>query len=158
MTDLSLSRTFILFLISVGYLVGGCLTGKFNHEEKEFKRYLKETFNRDPVNDGRNVFYYVLNMKECQGCINQHFAAIRSVRFNENTVLIVVGRVAKKEWQEILTEVVNRGDKVLFDERGEGLLYDFGLVKPIIMKFESGRLVDVISVEDNEVQSVVLNL
>lgn len=159
MTNLAAKPRFtVLILTSVGCLFHSCLTRIYNREEKEFRRYLKETFNEDSVNDAENIAYYIINMKECEDCIHRHLVAIRTCKFKKNIVLIIVGKVARKEWQDILAEVIKRGDTVLIDERGEGLLYDFGLVKPIILKFESGRLVDLIRIADSEIQIVLSKL
>lgn len=144
-------------IIFIGFLLC-CSTKKFSREEREFKRYLAETFNRQPASEGENVTYYVINMNACESCIDQHFLAVHSAKFKQNTILIIVGKVLKKEWNQILNDVKNRGVNVLIDDRGEGLLYYFGLVKPIILKFESSKLVDLIRIEDNEVSSVLLAL
>ncbi len=119
---------------------------------------MKETFNKDPVNNKESIAYYIINMRECEDCIHQHLLAIRACTFKTNIVLVIVGKVARKEWQDILAEVIKRGDHVLFDERGNGLLYDFGLIKPIILKFESGRLVNLIRIADREIPIIISKL
>jgi hypothetical protein len=159
MTNVSAKPGFILLiLMSVSYLFHSCKTKIYSREEKEFTRYLKETFNKDPVNNEESIAYYIINMRECEDCIHQHLLAIRACTFKTNIVLVIVGKVARKEWQDILAEVIKRGDHVLIDERGNGLLYDFGLVKPIILKFESGRLVDLIRIADREIPIIISKL
>ncbi|GIV38040.1 MAG: hypothetical protein KatS3mg032_2419 [Cyclobacteriaceae bacterium] len=135
-----------------------CTTGKRDQIERNFERYMLNVFNKSCKTHTTKVNYYVINTNECEECVDAHFRAIGFHQFDKSTVIIIVGKIYKTEWVETIDMVAKKGVVVLKDEKGEGMRYNFGLMKPILLKFENGKLKDFIKIEDKEILSIITRL
>jgi hypothetical protein len=134
-------------------ILNNCTTGYYR--EKNFKRYLKDIFHMTSEEDVNGVFY-VINMNECEECLDKHFSALNLIKPYPQTKIIVVGSVLKQEWKAVLEKITAEGTVVFYDESGEGIRYDFGLQKPIIVKFYYGNLIKFIQIPDREIHSLLM--
>ncbi len=142
----------ILILISVS-----CTVSEQNRYEDNFKKYLSEVHNLAIPLKGV-MTYYIINANECEDCIDIHLTSIRSHKFTTPVTIIIVGKVLKIDWINIIQDIKNRKNLVLHDVKGEGMVYDIGLQKPITIKFESGSLVKLTKIMDRDIQTNVTSL
>ena len=149
----------IFFFISVTVIASTVVScrDQFAGNEKNFKRYLADVFGLE-LSRGNKAAFYVINVKECFDCIDRHFVAIRANKFESTTTLIIVGREIRSGWKEILDDVSAQGISILYDKKGEGIRFDFGLQKPVVLQFRDGRLVEFIRVPDNGIEKVIATL
>jgi hypothetical protein len=139
------------------FLLFACKGNANERPDENFRRYLKDVFNEEPLKSGE-VIYYVINVHECQDCISGHFSAIQEHRFRRNVRLVLVGKVRRKEWLEQIKGIIKRGENVLFDAAGSGSVYNFGLQKPLLFRYYHGEIESVTKIEDSTVKNIVLSL
>lgn len=134
-----------------------CVSNEQDRYEGNFKKYLSEVHHTIVPIEGV-MTYYVINVNECEDCIDIHLYSISNHKFRTPVTVVIVGEVIKTDWINRIQDFENRKDVLLYDDKGKGMVYDTGLQKPITMKFVDGSLVEIIQIKDQDIQKTVSSL
>ncbi len=158
---MTIIKTFIkaiFFVTACIVILAGCEDKDLQQAERNFKEYLQNAFKSTLVSEKSEISFYAINTNESEDCVDAHFKAIELKKFQHSTRIVIVGKIHKSEWADAVSRAKRGGAIFLIDEKAEGLRYDFGLVKPMVFRFKNARLVELVKIKDNQINSVLATL
>lgn len=123
--------------------------------EEGIKRYLSEfnSLNIDSFESINLQVFYLLDLKSCGPCLSLSLSMLNNLPCNNNLHIILINELNDNQYIDQINEL-KRKYIVYFDSLGLIYRYETGFGKPMYIVISDGKITEVQSVYDNQVNNV----